>query len=583
MPRAKKQKQEKTPTIEHLKYAESIVSGKVISSNAVILQCQRTLDEHKKGYVEETSYGETMRFVWCEEKALGRINFINQCPHPAGKWRAEHKTIKLEPWQKFFISEVYGWVSEEDERVRRFREAILFVGKKNGKTTLAAPLALHETAWGDAGSEVYCAATKSDQSKILWKIALAMIDDMNPRLNALFRVTTNEIKSMKGVFKHLPSKSKTQDGLNPSLALIDESAAVHDANQIHVLESGMVSRDSPLVLHLTTAQPIRTTLFRSRYEIVKRGLANGKIPVSMFALLYELDSAEEIEDPKKWIKANPNLGVSVSRRTLAAAIDKSTDNPRERSLTLCKHFNIWSEYETAWLPVDMWDSCKGNIVREGDLYIGFDLAETRDLAAACMIWDNGGGRYSLDWKMWTPRKSLSLYPNDDKKILERAAEVGVLELLESSIVDSDIIKDWICDLVEPSEVKRIGTDPWHAKRLTSQLEDLAYPILQVPQTIAKLTDAIQVVEKNIVSGAIIHPGHTIMSWMIQNVVAVTTRGVFLSKPHGETHRKIDGIDAMVTGFACVDYTKGAFCVSDLDLEEIEINDESIDDKELMYV
>ena len=572
---------------KHMQYALDVAAGKIVASRAVIMQCKRSIAEHEQGFVEESLYGENSRFVWREEKAVGRINFINQCPHPKGSWRVNKETIRLEPWQEFFVAEVYGWVDEKNDRIRRYREAILFVGRKNGKTTLIAPLGLHEIAWGDAGAEVYCAATKSEQSKILWDIAIKMIDLMHPRLNSLFRVKNNEIKSIQGEFKHLPSKSTTQDGLNPSLALIDESAAVEDSNQIHVLESGMVSRDSPLALHLTTAQPTRTTLFRSRYQLAKRGLETGKIPVSLFALLYELDDAEEIHDPNKWIKANPNLGVSIPRRTLASAIEKSQDNPRERSLTLCKHFNIWSEYETAWLPVDLWEACKGEVIRDGDLYLGFDLAESRDLAAACAVWDNGGGRYSVDWKMWTPKVSLSLYPDEDRAVLLHAADEGVLDLLESKIVDTDVIFEWVKSIAPPSEIRKIGTDPWHANRLTLQLEDMGYSVFQVGQTTAKLTDPIGTVEKNIVSGVISHPGYKILSWMIENAVVVTTRGKFLSKPNGEPHRKIDGLDAMITAFACVDYSSHAFAVSDLELEEYGVKDEKEDsskeDEELMYV
>ena len=567
---------------KHMQYALDVAAGKIVASRAVLLQCERSIEEHKRGFVEETLYGETSRYVWKEEKASGRINFINQCPHPKGRWRANKETITLQPWQEYFIGEVYGWVDVTDDRIRRYREAILFVGRKNGKTTLIAPLGLHETAWGDEGAEVYCAATKSEQSKILWAIAIKMIDLMTPRLNSLFRVKTNEISSMKGEFMHLPSKSTTQDGLNPSLALFDESAAIEDSNQIHVLESGMAARDSPLALHLTTAQPTRTTLFRSRYQLAKRGLESGKIPASLFALLYELDDAEEIHNPDNWIKANPNLGVSIPRRTLASAIEKSQDNPRERSLMLCKHFNIWSEYETAWLSVDLWEACKGEPVRNGEMYIGLDLAESRDLTAACIVWDNGGRRYSVDWKMWTPKRSLSLYPEDDRAILVQAAEEGVLELLESKIVDTDVVFEWIKNMAPPSEIKRIGTDPWHANRLTMQLEDQGYSVLQVSQTTAKLTDPIGDVEKNIIAGNVTHPAYRILSWMVENAVVVSTRGKFLSKPDGEPHRKIDGLDAMVSAFACVDYASHAFAVSDLELEEYA-SDEGETAEDLMYV
>ena len=572
----------------HLRYALEIAREEIPASRSVIRQCIRTLREHKRGYVDEELYGERTRYVWNETAVSGKLKFISRCPHPAGKWKVNGETLRLEPWQTFFVSEVFGWVAEDDFRKRRYREATLFVARKNGKTSLCAAFGLHEAGWGDEGAEAYVAATKAEQSKILWDIASTMIDSMPPRLHHMFRQTVHEIQGRKGIFKALASKSKTQDGLNPSLALVDEAAAITDANQIHVIESGMGARDAPLMLFLTTAQPLRSTLFRSRYEVAKRGLEEGTLPVSTFALLYELDDPDEVEDPECWIKANPNLGVSVTRRSLGDALDKAKDNPRAWGLTLCKYFNIWSQYETAWLPLSSWIKCVGDLVRAGPAYIGLDLAENRDLVAACIIWDNGGDRYSVDWRFWTPRPSLDLYPPDDAAVLEDAAHdsaMAVLELIDGPVVPRETVREWIIQQCAEHDVRKIGTDPWHAKQLTAELEDLGLPVLNVGQSSAMLTDPIKQVEGYIVVGAITHPGYRIMSWMMENVVALTrpTGGVSLMKPNGEPHRKIDGIAAMITGFAAVDWSKSAFVVSDLDLADDNLTEADAETAESYYV
>ena len=508
--------------------------------------------------------------------------FLAICPHPAGRWAAEKQKLELSPWQRFFTAEVYGWVAIDNARVRRFQQAILLVARKNGKTTLCSGLGLHESGWGDAGAEVYVIATKADQAKILWDDAKKMIE-REPKLARRFRVTADEIASSRGKMVALSSASLKQDGYNPSLVLADEAAAITDANQMLVLESGMGARDAALFLMLSTAQPIRNTLFHSRCEIARRGLQEGTIAVSSFAMLYELGSPEEVEDPDNWIKANPNIGVSISRRYIAKAVRQSQDNPRERGLMLCKHFNIWSQYETAWLPIEAWDACAGDVAREGPAYIGLDLAENRDLAAGCILWDNGAGRWAVDWHFWTPRVSLDLYPPDDRHVLEAAAEAGVLELLEQPFVDTDIVKAWVRDVYNREEVRRIGVDPWHAKKLTAELEELGLPVLQVAQSAAMLSDPIKSVEAAIVAEALTHPGYAILSWMMMNVVAVAGMrgGVQLAKPRTEPHRKIDGIDALVTAAACVDFSAGAFVVTDLDLDDDEAAEE-FDDGDLLY-
>ena len=567
----------------HLHYALSVARKEIPASQSVIAQCIRTLREHKRGYVDEELYGEHTRYVWQQEAVAGRLKFISRCPHPAGRWAANRETIRLEPWQEFFLSEVFGWTVEDDPRRRRYREAVLFVARKNGKTTLCAPLGLHEAGWGDAGAEAYVAATKAEQSKILWDIAGTMVDNMPPKLNSMFRQTVHEIQGRRGVFKALASHSKTQDGLNPSLALVDEAAAITDANQIHVIESGMGARDAPLMLFLTTAQPFRSTMFRSRYEAMKSGLANDTLPISTFAMLYELDDPEEVKDPDCWIKANPNLGVSVLRRSIGDALAKAQDNPRAWGLTLCKYFNIWSQYETAWLPLDQWNKCVGEPVRDGPAYIGLDLAETRDLAAACIVWDNGGDRYSIDWRFWTPRASLDLYPPDDAAVIESAAHdptMAVLDLIDGPVVPRETVRDWVVDQCARYDVRKIGPDPWHAKQLVAELEDMGLPVLHIAQSAATLTDPIKQTEGYIVDGKVIHPGYRILGWMMENVVALTkpNGGVALMKPNGEPHRKIDGIAAMINAFACVDWSKGAFAVSDLDLDDEDDEDDEIEER-----
>ena len=569
--------------IDHLQYARDVVNGDIVASRSVMFQCERSLIEHKVGTVTQSEYGTVNHWVYDPSAVAGKIRFIESCPHTTGKWRAEKKNIVLEPWQRFFISEVYGWVDKDNKSIRRYREAILFVARKNGKTSLCATLGLHEAGFGDHGSEAYVAATKKEQSEILWQIANSMIDLMPPQLSAKYKVTAKEISTDRGVLKALANKSKTQDGLNPSLAIVDEAAAIVDSNQIHVIESGMGSRDAPLMLFITTAQPMRFTLFRSRYELAKRGLQTGKISKATFALLYELDDEEEVSDPNMWIKANPNLGVSVTRRTLGEALKKTRDNPREKGLTLCKHFNIWAQGETAWLPIELWDARKGDIVKEGACYIGFDLAQNRDLAAAAIIWDNGAGRYSIDWKFWTPSISLDLYPPDDRAILKAAADEGVLTLLDDNFVDETVVYDWAIEQDEKYDVRRIGTDPYFAKKLTAMLEERGLPVLNVAQSPSMLSDPIKRFENLVLGENITHPGYVIMSWMVMNVIINTrpSEGITMEKPSGEPFRKIDGLDAAVTSIACMDFSSGATAISDMDI--VDADEEELEGASALYV
>ena len=580
------------PFPDHLQYARDVVKGRIIASRSVIARCRMTLVEHMRGYVVENLSGLQSRYIWRRESVLQRLRFIAACPYPSGKWRAKKLKIVLQPWQLFFICEVFGWVHEEDHNVRRFHEAILFIARKNGKTAIGSTLGLFEVGWGDESAEVYVCSTKGDQSKILWESASNIVDDMPPGLKHQFRVDSKAITSHKGKMLPLSSKSKTQDGLNPSLILADEAAAVVDANQIHVLQSGVGAREAPLTLFLTTAQPMRDTLFYSKYDAIKRDFNEGRADLATFAMLYELDDKEEVADPDMWIKANPGIGVSPTRRAIGLALQESEKSARERSLTLCKVFNIWSQHETAWIDVDDWNACTGNVLFEGTAYVGFDLAESQDLAAACILWDNGGGRFSADWKFWCPEQALKQYPPDDREILDNARLTGVLETCSGPVVDYDQVLSWLLDVYRSNTVAAIGIDSWHAKRFRAKIEGLGLPVVVIEQTVKNLTDPIKNTEDAVATKNLRHLGHRLLSWMVTNAVAIQMKhgGVQINKPEGEPHRKIDGLDALITATASMANAVAPLAVSDLDLEvdeddetdEERIEREAEEEEELLY-
>ena len=286
---------------KHLRYAWDVAEGRIAASLPVIAQCRQSLKEHSAGEVVQNIGDESVTWVWSDYHVKPRLKFIGLCPHVKGLWANRNETIRLEPWQEFALSEIFGWHNADDPSERRYTQAILFVPRKASKTTMMAALGLFECAHADEmGAEAYVAATKKEQAEILWKIARSMIDRMNPKMSAPYQVTNAEISTKRGSFKALASKSSTQDGLNPSLAIIDEAAAVEKADQIEVVESGMGARQSPLMIFITTASSKQNTLFRSRYEIAKQNLLAGNPSKRSFNLLYELDDPSEYLDPSCW-------------------------------------------------------------------------------------------------------------------------------------------------------------------------------------------------------------------------------------------------------------------------------------------
>ena len=533
---------------EHLQYAHDVVDGKIPACKPLIQQCERTLREHEQGSIVIEQFGIKDEYIFSEKAAFARIRFIEKLCHVKGVLTGQ--PIELLPFHKFFIAEVFGWVHKDNPRLKRFREAILFKARKNAKTLISAGLALFESLFGDKGSETYIAATRQEQSKILFTMCSDMIARMHPNMQARFQVYTNKILTENGIIVPVAGNYKKQDGYSPSLAIIDEAAAV-PSGQFEVMESGFGARVAPLLLMITTAQPGRNSEFYRRYSAAKRGLENGKIEPTVFALIYEMDSKEEVEDATKWEKANPILSSMPSmHRQLADALIKSEGKLQKRAGVLCKNFNIFSQYHSQWLDLDVWNKCKGDVPAEGKATIGLDLSQTRDLTGACIRFDYGGNRIGVHFQAWLPRYALeNNFPDEDIEILLKAEKKKELTVLEEKFIDEERIIDWLETQCEIYDVSAIGYDPWSAKRIATRLENAGYPMVAVRQGPAHLIDPIRRLEEFIVSGNILHTGSQFIQWQIQNTQVVERANGNILLQKAEDSKKIDNIAAMLNAQA----------------------------------
>ena len=254
--------------------------------------------------------------VWeySSERANHAIEFIeNFCKHSKGKMGG--KPFILELWQKAMTAALFGFVHKID-RVRKHKEFILIVARKNGKSAWGSAVALYMlVADGEPGPEVVSAATKKDQAKIIWLEAKRMVKK-SPSLNKRIRSLVAELISdfNDGSFKPLSSDSNTLDGLNPHCSLIDELHAILDVNLYNVIIDGMSAREQPISIITTTAGTIREGIFDIKYEEAEKIINGYSDPEGyhddrVLALIYELDKREEWTDPSCWQKANPGLGT----------------------------------------------------------------------------------------------------------------------------------------------------------------------------------------------------------------------------------------------------------------------------------
>ncbi len=298
------------------KYYEQIRKGEIEVSHKIKVVYKKLVYEikHKTEitfYNEVTEENETHTYIFDEAKANRPIMFIEKfCKHSKGKWAGQPMILEL--WQKALIQAIYGFVDEETG-LRKYRKIVLFIGRKNGKSTLASALGLyHMTGTGEGGAECYSVAVKKDQAKIVWDEAKRMIRK-SPALRKRIKSLVNGLfyDAKDSYFKALASSSDSLDGLNAYFVSADETHAWKDKNLMDVMYDSMSAREEPMLFETSTMGTIREGVFDNEYDYLTKVIDGyekkdgGIVDNTVLPFIYELDKKEYWTDEKKWFQANP--------------------------------------------------------------------------------------------------------------------------------------------------------------------------------------------------------------------------------------------------------------------------------------
>lgn len=381
MARAKKTADIENPILE---YWKRISEKKVVVSAKV-----RAI--YKKLVFDLTDT--TTEYEYSQERAMHAINFVElYCKHSKGAWSG--KPVILELWQKAAIAAAFGFIHKIDE-TRKYREILLVVGRKNGKSTLASAIGLYlMMADAEPGAEVFAVATKYDQAKIIWAEAKKMVkksEVLNKRIRSLVAELVSDWN--ESFFKPLGSDSDSLDGLNVHGAMMDEIHAWKDKNLYDVIVDGCSAREQPMIFIITTAGTVRESVYDLKYEeaeLVINGLfdKNGYKDDHFLPIIYELDKRSEWTNKKNWQKANPGLGTIKKIDQLETKVNKAKSNPKLVKNLICKDFNIRETSSEAWLNFEQINNtAKFNLLDLKPKYAigGADLSSTTDLTCATII------------------------------------------------------------------------------------------------------------------------------------------------------------------------------------------------------
>lgn len=549
-------------------YAEQVLSGEIVACQLVKLACQRHLGDLLRQNTPEFPYH------FDAVRADHAIAFIEQLRHVEGPAAStiggRDNRIKLELWEKFFVGEIFGW--RRNDGTRRFRHAYLEVARKNAKTTLAAAI-VNVVFWADRpedpGCQIYFGATKQEQAALAWRIARLQIE-RHPVLKTKARTYESKQYIVKTTvdargrpqadwssrMRPLGQDSKTEDGLNPSVAVVDEYHAHQTSEILDVLESGMMSRLQPLTLILTTAGPY----FEGPCYQVERPLAVGilektlqPIPEDCLALIYTLDEGDDFANPAVWIKANPNLGVSVYPAQLESRVQIALAAPAKARDVKTKNFNIWAQAISRWIKDDAWMAC-GDPVEESELAgrhctLAFDLSTNTDLTAVAAAFRPilPSEKWKVFWRLFMPMENLLERERQDKVPYTEWARQGLIIPTDGNRTDYDFIEQEIRNLGEEYFIDEIAFDPFKAGEVVAHL-GTEFTMVSTAQRYNPMSIYSDIFERLVLGKELAHGANPILRWMMSctEVKADRQGNIMPMKPRRETSgKRIDGIVAAI--------------------------------------
>jgi len=532
-------------------YANAVSKGEINVCRDVRLACQRFLNQYENKEWE---------WVFDERGVVNVLNFAETLCHTKGHQAGQQ--IQLEPFQIFFLCAVYGFRSKKDLERRMVTDVILFIPRKAGKSTLTAVIALYELLCGEAGAEVFTLATTREQATIVFDAAKGFIEYMPQEVSSLF-ITSKYHIGKKGdsqsMFKALSRDTKkTGDGKNPSCVIIDEAAQIVDRNSIEVLHSGMVARQNPLRIYITTASFTKDTKFHEDLNLY-RSMLNGDVPDNpkWFGLLYGLDIGDDWKDPSNWSKANPMHGISVFDEAIKQRAFEAQHKPAALNEFLCKTLNVWVSANTAWIDRAYWDDPANKPLQRDEMpesvFIGFDLAATRDLNAVCTLKRYGEQDYEAEWQFFLPEQSLDFIPKHYLDIFKVAIDSGILRLTEGNVMDDREVFNFIQQQCNKYQmVKEVGYDAYNAASLVARLHDAGIPVKKVGQGMASLNNPSKYTEKLILNHAIKHDSNPFVGWQLGNceVFEDLNGNIKVRKNEADKAAKVDGIIALIIAMHC---------------------------------
>ena len=510
--------------------------------------------------------------TWCEQRKGGRpqcagckiVIFFQYLYKPLG--------FTLLGWQEKVLRDLYGTV-QPDTGLRRYRRAYVSTAKKQGKSFLIGGLPIyHLIHEHEIRPEAYGAAAAKDQAAIVFRAAAQLVR-ANPELLARLRILESTrritLRNGGGFYAVLSADGDVNDGIEPSLAMIDELHRWKTEKALTlytVITKGMISRPQPLGIEITTAGEVyKSELCWRQYEYARQVLSGSLKSERFYAAIWAADEKKLAEDPEYWksrearVAANPShedLGGFLKDEALVEELSSAIAIPANYPDYLRYHLNVWVQDEKRAIDLAQWDACPMEWKAEGwplspeflarfvrrECWIGVDLSATTDLTAVTIVFPRDDGHFDFLPFIWATEKALRQLDH-----LRRYIARGFIEKIQGPVIDYGLVKERILWAKEQFDVREVDWDPWGDKRLVQEITEEGLLCIEVPQRYQPMSFFTKAFLESIAAGKIHHGGHPVLRWSADCLTLKTDRNDNILPSRPDRGRNATRTDPIIAG------------------------------------
>lgn len=487
-----------------------------------------------------------------KDKADYAVAFIECLCHTKGQWAG--RKFELLPWQEKIIRDIFGTIKKNG--YRQFNTAYIEIPKKNGKSELAAAVALLLLC-GDfeERAEVYGCAADRQQASIVFEVAADMVR-MCPALNRRVKINASTKRLIylptNSVYQVLSADAFSKHGFNVSGVLFDELHTQPNRQLFDVMTKGSGdARTQPLYFLITTAGTDTKSICYEQHQKALDIMAGRKKDPTFYPCIYGADEKDDWTDPKVWKKANPSLGYTVTIDKVRDACNSAKQNPTEENAFRQLRLNQWVKQAVRWMQMDKWELCSTPVEMEAlegrVCYGGLDLSSTTDISAFVLVFpplDEDDKFWVLPW-FWIPEDNMDLRILRDHVPYDIWHRQGFLEATEGNVIYYKYIELAIQRLGERFNIREIAFDRWGATQMVQDLEEMGFSVIPFGQGFRDMSPPTKELMRLVLAGQIAHGGHPVLTWMMDNVYVRQDPAGNIKMDKERSTEKIDGAVAMV--------------------------------------